>query len=86
MVSVGFAIAAPFLYAGIGRNVAACNVYAVVGVIGAAIYNPLPKWIGGIEVEVKQSTFKAQPLQGLPTPTTHPLYQYGNLIKYPQLD
>lgn len=44
MVSVGFAIAAPFLYAAIGF---------IAGLIGAALYNLLAKWIGGIEVEVE---------------------------------
>ncbi len=44
MVGVGFALAAPFLYAAMGL---------VVGLIGAALYNLLLKWIGGIEVEVE---------------------------------
>jgi hypothetical protein len=53
LVGVGFAFALPFLYAAIGRNAATCNAYVVVGVIGAAIYNLLARWIGGIEVEVE---------------------------------
>lgn len=44
LVGVGFAFALPFLYAAMGF---------IVGVIGAAIYNLLAKWIGGIEVEVE---------------------------------
>lgn len=44
MMGVGFAIAAPVLYAAMGF---------VIGVIGAAIYNLVAKWIGGIEVEVE---------------------------------
>ncbi len=41
---VGFAIAAPFLYAAMGF---------VFGALGALIYNVVAKWIGGIEVEVE---------------------------------
>lgn len=44
MMGVGFAICAPLLYAAMGF---------VIGLIGAAIYNLLAKWIGGIEVEVE---------------------------------
>ena len=44
MVGVGFAFATPVFYAIMGF---------VVGVIGAAIYNLVAKWIGGIEVEVE---------------------------------
>ncbi len=40
----GFAIAMPFLYAGMGF---------VCGALGAFIYNIVAKWIGGIEVEVE---------------------------------
>lgn len=53
LVGVGFAFTIPFLYFALGRSLAACNVYAVVGVIGAALYNLLAKYIGGIEVEVE---------------------------------
>ncbi|MFO1446680.1 MAG: hypothetical protein U1F61_00775 [Opitutaceae bacterium] len=41
---VGFAVAAPILYAAMGF---------VFGVLGACIYNLVAKWIGGIEVEVE---------------------------------
>lgn len=41
---VGFAIAAPFLYAVMG---------CVTGVVGALAYNLVSKWIGGIEIEVE---------------------------------
>ena len=44
MMGVGFALAAPFLYAAMGF---------IIGVIGAAIYNLVARWIGGIEVEVE---------------------------------
>ena len=44
MMGVGFALAAPVLYAAMGF---------IIGVIGAAIYNLVAKWIGGIEVEVE---------------------------------
>lgn len=44
MMGVGFAVAAPFLYAAMGF---------IIGVLGAAIYNLVAKWIGGIEVEVE---------------------------------
>jgi hypothetical protein len=40
----GFALAMPFLYAGMGF---------VCGALGALIYNVVAKWIGGIEVEVE---------------------------------
>lgn len=40
----GFALAMPFLYAGMGF---------VCGALGALIYNLVAKWIGGIEVEVE---------------------------------
>ena len=40
----GFAIAVPFIYAAMGF---------IIGVIGAAIYNLVAKWVGGIEVEVE---------------------------------
>lgn len=39
---IGFAIAAPLLYAAMGF---------VIGAIGAVLYNVVAKWIGGIEVE-----------------------------------
>lgn len=41
---VGFAIAAPLMYAAMGF---------IIGVIGAALYNFFAKWTGGIEVEVE---------------------------------
>lgn len=40
---VGFAIAAPLLYAAMGF---------VVGAVGALIYNLIAKWVGGLEVEL----------------------------------
>jgi hypothetical protein len=43
-VGVGLAIAAPVLYGVMGF---------LIGVIGAAIYNLIAKWLGGIEVEVE---------------------------------
>jgi hypothetical protein len=43
-VGVGFALAAPFMYAAMGF---------VVGALGALVYNLVAKWIGGIEVEVE---------------------------------
>lgn len=41
---VGFAVAAPLMYAAMGF---------VFGVVGAWIYNLVAKWVGGIEVEVE---------------------------------
>ena len=41
---VGFAIAAPVFYGVMGF---------LVGVIGAAIYNLVARWVGGLEVEVE---------------------------------
>lgn len=41
---VGFAIAAPLIYAAMGF---------IFGVLGALTYNVAAKWIGGIEVEVE---------------------------------
>jgi hypothetical protein len=41
---VGMAIAAPVIYAVMGF---------VIGVVGAAIYNLVAKWVGGFEVEVE---------------------------------
>jgi len=41
---IGFAIAAPFLYAAMGF---------VFGALGALIYNVVARWIGGVEVEVE---------------------------------
>ena len=43
-MGVGFAIAAPFLYAVMGF---------VIGALGALIYNLVARWVGGIEVEVE---------------------------------
>jgi hypothetical protein len=43
-VGIGFAIAAPVFYAVMGF---------LAGVISAAIYNLIAKWLGGIEVEVE---------------------------------
>lgn len=43
-VGVGMTLAMPVFYACMGF---------VVGVIGAAIYNVIAKWVGGIEVEVE---------------------------------
>ena len=43
-VGVGMAFALPVFYACMGF---------VVGVIGAAIYNVIAQWVGGIEVEVE---------------------------------
>lgn len=43
-VGVGFAVAAPLMYAAIGF---------VIGALGALIYNVVAKWVGGIEVEVE---------------------------------
>jgi hypothetical protein len=42
-MGVGFALFMPVLYAVMGF---------VFGIIGAAIYNLIAKWVGGIEVEV----------------------------------
>lgn len=44
VVGVGFAIAAPVFYAVMGF---------LFGVIGAAIYNLIAQWVGGLEVEVE---------------------------------
>ena len=44
IMGVGFALALPLLYAAMGF---------ITGLIGAALYNLLAKWIGGIEVEVE---------------------------------
>jgi hypothetical protein len=44
VVGTGFAIALPLLYAVMGF---------LLGVIGAAIYNLVVKWVGGLEVEVE---------------------------------
>jgi hypothetical protein len=41
---VGFAVAAPLMYAAMGF---------VIGALGALIYNLVAKWVGGIEVEVE---------------------------------
>lgn len=41
---VGYAIAAPLLYAAIGF---------LTGALGAALYNLSARWAGGIEVEVE---------------------------------
>jgi hypothetical protein len=41
----GFALFAPVMYAVMGF---------VFGVIGAAIYNLVAKWVGGVEVEIEQ--------------------------------
>lgn len=41
---VGFALAAPVMYAAMGF---------VIGALGALIYNVVATWIGGIEVEVE---------------------------------
>ena len=43
-LGMGFVIVLPFIYAALGF---------VFGVISAAIYNLVAKWIGGIEVEVE---------------------------------
>src|SRR5688572_15217547 len=43
-LGIGFAVAAPFLYAAMGF---------VFGALGAVLYNVVAKWIGGIEVEVE---------------------------------
>ncbi len=43
-LGAGMAIAMPILYSVIGF---------VTGVVGAAIYNVISKWVGGIEVEVE---------------------------------
>jgi hypothetical protein len=43
-MGVGFALFAPILYAGFGF---------IAGVIGAAIYNLVARWVGGIDVEVE---------------------------------
>lgn len=44
MFGVGFALAAPVIYAVMGF---------IFGALGALIYNLVAKWIGGIEVEVE---------------------------------
>ena len=41
---VGFAVAAPIMYAAMGF---------IFGALGAVIYNVVAKWVGGIEVEVE---------------------------------
>jgi hypothetical protein len=41
---IGFVFVLPFIYAAVGF---------VLGVLGAAIYNVVAKWIGGIVVEVE---------------------------------
>jgi hypothetical protein len=41
---IGFALLAPVLYGAMGF---------ITGVLGAAIYNLVAKWVGGIEVEVE---------------------------------
>lgn len=51
-IGVGMALALPVFYACMGFSPTASTVYAVVGVIGAAIYNVIAQWVGGIEVEV----------------------------------
>jgi hypothetical protein len=43
-IGVGMAFLLPIFYACMGF---------VVGVVGAAIYNVIAKWVGGIEVEVE---------------------------------
>jgi hypothetical protein len=43
-MGIGFAIAAPLLYAAMGF---------IFGLIGACIYNLVAKFVGGIEVEVE---------------------------------
>jgi len=43
-IGVGMAIAMPVFYACMGF---------IVGVVGAAIYNVIAQWVGGIEVEVE---------------------------------
>jgi hypothetical protein len=61
LMGVGFSFAAPFLYAAIGF---------IIGVIGAAVYNLVAKWIGGIEVEMEQS--KERGLRRTAVPTVLP--------------
>jgi hypothetical protein len=61
LMGVSFSLAAPFLYAAIGF---------IIGVFGAAIYNLVAKWIGGIEVEVEQP--KERGLRRTAVPTVLP--------------
>lgn len=46
-------LALPVFYACMGFSAAASTFYAVIGVLSAAIYNLIAKWLGGIEVEVE---------------------------------
>jgi hypothetical protein len=43
-VGVGFALFIPFMYAALGF---------VFGIVGAAIYNVVAKWIGGVELDIE---------------------------------
>jgi hypothetical protein len=56
-LGIGFAIIAPFLYGALGF---------IFGVIGAALYNLVASWVGGIELELAAPERSDVPAAGHP--------------------
>lgn len=55
---VGFALLAPFIYAGMGF---------VLGALMAFVYNLIAGWVGGLEMQF-ESTMPVQPVAAQPAP------------------